>query len=177
MDKFEFYNEKEHVIQHNLNPRMRVKVLNFEHRNFQRAGVSTLYDTFEIVNIYGTPYIFLLVEDQFEDEEVEIDLIHSIIRRMGGWYKAKVISNKITPPKAEAFERIFEDENYKIEYDNGFWVATDKNRGLSLKFEENNFDESQKFSFDNEQNISPTEMASVINKLKEWVMLYHLEIM
>ncbi|MGQ1929014.1 hypothetical protein [Ornithobacterium rhinotracheale] len=103
MDKFEFYDEKLNIIQHNLNPQMRVKVLNFEHRNFQRAGVSTLYDIFDFIYIKGNPFIFLVIEDKFDDiweneDDINYNLIHSIIRRMGNWYKAQVLSGKINPP-------------------------------------------------------------------------------
>ncbi|MGQ1929015.1 hypothetical protein [Ornithobacterium rhinotracheale] len=66
----------------------------------------------------------------------------------------------------------------RVDGNKNLWCAMEKNTRLTLEFEEGKFHKSYSFYINKEAcDSKPVEIASAINRLTEWLLLYHSELM
>ena len=57
----------------------------------------------------------------------------------------------------------------------GWWVVTDTENLVVLKFKENQFNETQKATLLEDSNLTMMQLARVMREMGDWVAAHHIE--
>ena len=57
----------------------------------------------------------------------------------------------------------------------GWWVLTDKNNGIVIRFEEHKFNDTQQVTMLEECTLTPIQVARVMRELGDWVVRHHAD--
>ena len=57
----------------------------------------------------------------------------------------------------------------------GWWVLTDKDNGIVIRFEEHKFNDTQQVTMLEECTLTPTQVARVLRELGDWVVRHHAD--
>lgn len=90
MEKFTFFDQNKSIILHNLVPKIKIRIIEFDSKN------EHLRDELEFEIIIKEKLFYFVLDDvNFNIEDYKPEYIISILKRAGKWYKSRIILGQI----------------------------------------------------------------------------------